>query len=124
MSKRRASILIIDDDEVLLATTQALLEAVGYEVRTHAGPFGATSVIMSTQPDLVLLDVNMPGLSGPGLVDVIRSKASAPASRIFFFSSSDDEVLRAAVEETGADGYLRKGDRTQLAQDVERALAG
>lgn len=115
-------ILIIDDDEVVLATTQALLQAVGYEVSTHTGPFGASSVISSTRPDLVLLDVNMPGLSGPGLAALVRRQTRAAGVRIFFYSSSDDEVLQASVDSTGADGYIRKGDRAELREEIARAL--
>ena len=40
----------------------AEVEAAGHEVSTHAGAFGATQVIMKTRPNLVLLDLNMPGL--------------------------------------------------------------
>ncbi len=122
MSDARRRILIVDDDEVLLATTGALLEAAGYEVATHSGAFGASRVILDTRPDLVLLDLNMPGLSGSGLAALLREREGGKDVRIFFFSSSDDEVLETAVKEAGAHGFIRKGDRAELWQKVGEAL--
>jgi CheY-like chemotaxis protein len=119
---RRPRILIIDDDEVVLATTGALLEAAGYEVATHAGAFGATSAIRERRPDLILLDLDMPGLSGTGLAMLVRRTGHFDGIRILFYSSSDEACLRASVEETGVDGYVRKGDRVQLQRRIASAL--
>jgi len=119
----QSRILIIDDDEVVLATTGALLQAAGYEVSTHVGPFGATSAIAESLPDLVLVDVEMPGLSGAVLTALVRGKAQFDGIRIYFFSSQDEEGLRASVEESGADGYILKGDREELQRRVAAVLA-
>ena len=55
-----ATILVVDDSEVVLNVTRTLLEAVGYRVLTHSGPAGCVAVILQEKPDLVLIDVNMP----------------------------------------------------------------
>jgi PleD family two-component response regulator len=120
----RCRVLIVDDDEVILATTEAILQAAGFDVSTHKGPFGASSKIVTTLPDLVLLDVNMPGLSGPGLAALVRDKPEAANVRIYYYSSSEDAFLQQKVEETGADGTIRKGDRSGLGEKVARALDG
>jgi DNA-binding response OmpR family regulator len=119
----QSRILIIDDDEVMLATTEALLQAAGYAVSTHLGAFGATSAITTFLPDLVLVDVNMPGLSGTGFAALVRGMARFDGIRIYFLSSQDEEGLRASVEESGADGYILKGDRAELLRRVAAVLA-
>ena len=118
----RLRILVIDDDEVLLATTEALLAAADYAVETHHGAFGASAAIMKSRPDLVLLDVNMPGLSGPALAELVRARTWGERMRILFYSSSEAEELARAVAASGADGFVRKGDRASLLAEVARAL--
>ncbi len=120
---RRARILVIDDDELLLLTTKAVLEAEGYEVETHCGAFGATGVIQRSPPDLLLLDVNMPGLSGLGLLDSLAgTHPPSEDMRILLHSSNDADSLRLAVRRTAADGYVCKGDPAELRRRVEAAL--
>lgn len=116
------NILIIDDDPVLLMTTQALLAAEGYAVTTHDSGFGGLSMISQMRPDLVLLDIEMPGLSGPGLLDAIRGESDLSATKIIFFSSADEESLKNSVRNAGAYGFIRKGDREQLRREVANAL--
>ena len=78
-------ILVIDDDESHLAATSGILEAHGYDVATHRGAFGATGRVLKEAPDLVLLDVNMPALSGEGLVPLLRDRS--PSTRILLYLS-------------------------------------
>jgi CheY-like chemotaxis protein len=120
MDARR--ILIIDDDETHLVVTKELLEEDGYDVQTHATPFGATERVMRSEPDLVLVDVNMPALSGEGLVSVLRRRAWAHRVRILLHSSNDEEALRDAAARLGIDGYVCKGDPAQLRRKVADAL--
>ena len=122
MSEPRKRILLIDDDERLLLTTSTLLEYEGYEVMTHRTAFGATTRIVDEKPDLVLLDVNMPGLSGEGLADVIRSNKRVADVKIAFFSSNDEDDLRRATAEHRADGYICKGDMFGLRDRVAALL--
>ena len=64
MDDQKRKILIIDDDIKHLFTAQSLLEEEGYHVITHRNGFGATNLIKESAPALVLMDINMPGLSG------------------------------------------------------------
>lgn len=122
MSQARKRILLIDDDDRLLTTTATLLELEGYEVVTHKTAFGATTKIVDTRPDLVLLDVNMPGLSGEGLADVIRENKHVAHVRIAFLSSNDEEDLRRSAIEHRVDGYICKGDMFGLRDRVADLL--
>lgn len=118
----KKKILLVDDDNSQLSTTRALLELAGYEVTVHDTPFRTTEIIRTWQPDLVLLDVNMPGLAGDRLCSLIRSNRRI-STAIILHSSNDENSLRLAVEQHGADGYVCKGDIAGLRRKVAQALA-
>ncbi|ABS27812.1 response regulator [Anaeromyxobacter sp. Fw109-5] len=120
---KRARILVVDDDPTHLVCTKELLEAEGYEVFVHTGAFGATQQVMVRDPDLVLVDVNMPGLSGEGLVAVLRGRDPTRRARILLHSSNDEEALRAAARRLSIDGYVPKGDPRELRRRVAAVLA-
>lgn len=119
MLKKR--ILVVDDDKAILLATQSLLQNAGYEVVTHDTPFRTTEMIQTWQPDLVLLDVNMPGLAGDKLCELIRNNRRIQTT-IFFHSSNDETSLRQAVAEFGADDYVCKGDISGLRRKVGQVL--
>lgn len=119
MNKR---ILIIDDDVAHIVSTRGLLEAEGYVVYTHTQGFGTTNLVKQLAPDLVLLDVNMPGLSGENLASVLRANASTRNTKILFYSSNDEDLLRAAVKKFEVNGYVSKGNAAQLRSKVAQIL--
>lgn len=121
-STQRRKILIIDDDLAHLDSTRGILESEGYDVVTHHNPFGATNAVRDHRPDLVLLDVNMPGLSGEQLIRVFGSNVSTRNARVVFYSSNDEDSLRASVEKHGVHGYICKGDLSSLRRRVARYL--
>ena len=115
-------ILIVDDDEMHLACARELLEAEGYEVDVHQTAFGATERLIRSRPDLVLIDMNMPALSGEGLVAILRKRVHAAGVRVFLYSSNDEDALRRAASRLDIDGYVCKGDPDELRRKVGRAL--
>ena len=119
----RQRILIVDDDHAHLDSTKGILEAEGYEVMTHDQPFGSTSAILQYRPDLVLLDVNMPGLSGEKLAEVYRANAKTRNARVMLYSSNDEDSLRAASRRLQLDGYICKGNPATLRLRVAAILA-
>lgn len=123
MTDTRKRILIVDDDETHLISTRGILEDAGFEVFTHKNPLGTTNVVKSIRPDLVLMDMNMPGLPGDKLSTIVRSNSSTRSVRIAFYSSNDEDTLRRAVRETGVDGYISKGDPVELRRKVTQLLA-
>lgn len=114
--KRR--ILVVDDDPTLAMIAGEILELEGYEVRIQTTPFGTTVALAEFRPDLVLLDVNMPGLAGDKLLPLLRATRDGVGARIVFFSSNDEESLRAKVKTAGADGFIRKGEIDRLGKHV------
>lgn len=120
-SKRR--ILVVDDDPKHLQTTREILELEGYVVMVHDTPFRTTEMVNSIRPDLVLLDVNMPALSGDRLCSLIRNNGSQREVPILFYSSNDEDTLRQSVNHYGASGYVCKGDIAGLRRKVAQVLA-
>jgi CheY-like chemotaxis protein len=118
----RPRILVIDDDELHLFCTKELLEAEGYEVLVHMGALGATEQVLLDAPDLVLVDVNMPALSGEGLVAVLRGREKTRCVRILLHSSNDEHALRTAARRLEIDGYVPKGDPGELRRKVADVL--
>jgi len=111
-------ILVVDDDTNHLQTTQEILELEGFQVIVHNSPFRTTQRVLQERPDLILLDVNMPALSGERLCSLIRDQREAADLPIVFYSSNDEDSLRRAVSEFGGTDYVCKGDLAGLRRKV------
>ncbi len=123
MERIKKKILVIDDDERHLIATKELLGDEGYEVIIHHNAFGSTNVIRELQPDLVLLDVNMPALSGDRLSSLLLSNEKTKDIPIVFYSSNDEDSLREAVVKHGVSGYISKGNIFELKEKVAYYLS-
>lgn len=100
-------VLVVDDDAVFLSLIERALRSQGMEVTITSTSLGVTNLVRRLDPNVVLLDVNLPALSGDAVLTVARR--SAPAhTRFVLYSSSDEEVLRALAQRVGADGYITK----------------
>ena len=122
MDDRKQTILVIDDDEKLLMATRELLEAEGYKVFTHKEGLGSCAAINLVKPDLVLLDINMPGLSGDRLAGMLGSFEFTRKIPVVFYSSNDEDILRRAVTAHKVKGYIAKGDLADLRRKVRQYL--
>jgi CheY-like chemotaxis protein len=120
--QEKKRVLVIDDEEMHLYTAKGLLDNNRLEVITHKGSFGATNCVKTVRPDLVLLDVNMPALSGDNLVNLIKPCCKELQIPILFYSSNDEGMLRELVAAHGVMGHVCKGDIAALYKNVEDAL--
>lgn len=116
MEKTSKRVLIIDSDET--PVTKELLRQEGYTVDTHQIAFGSVSVINLYQPDLILIDINMPGLAGDKLGYLIKSAGRFRDVPIIFYSSNEEDILRCAVKEYKVKGYITKGNIPQLKDKI------
>lgn len=103
-------VLVVDDSEPTVRLLKAELEAKGHEVMTADGADAATKIILKkkTRPDLVLLDVNMPGVNGEELCRFIKGNSLFSNIQVLFCSAADEAELQRLVKACGADGYVRK----------------
>jgi len=123
MSGQDPSVVIVDDHELFRAGVRAELEEL-VEVRGEAGsPEEAVTAIMREKPDVVLLDVHMPGGGG---VEVIRQVAQQrPTQRFLALSVSDAPEDVIAVIRAGARGYVTKSiSADDLAAAIRRVRDG
>ena len=101
----QADILIVDDDVGLRDTLADFLELEGYATRQAANVAGARAELARQAPDLLLLDINMPGGDGLTLAAEIRARMTTP---IIILSGKGSMVDRVVGLEVGADDYLPK----------------
>ncbi|MBD2472922.1 response regulator [Nostoc sp. FACHB-145] len=103
-----AKLLVVDDDSVLLTRLQANLEPRGFQVTALADPTLFWQCLEVTCPDLLLLDVSMPGFNGIELCQVVKSDPHWSQLPVLFLSAhSDANTLHQALA-VGADDYVLK----------------
>ena len=98
-------ILVVDDEPTLLATLRFNLEREGYEVITASDGGEAIALAENVRPDLVLLDLMLPGMHGFEICRALRKHTSIP---IVILTARSDEVDRIVGLEVGADDYITK----------------
>jgi DNA-binding response OmpR family regulator len=108
-------ILVVDDEPTLVATVRYNLERDGYQVMTAADGEAALASARTHKPDLILLDVMLPGMDGLEVCRVLRREMSTP---ILMLTAKTDEVDKVVGLELGADDYVSKpfGMRELLAR--------
>lgn len=105
MSERRASILLVEDDEATRRTIASNLESHGYGVRAAASGEEAMVLWELRRPDVVLLDLGLPGMDGLDVLRRIRRDATTP---IVVLSARGEERDKVQALDAGADDYLAK----------------
>ena len=108
MTTERLRILVIDDSSMAIRVTVQLLQKAGHEAEGLNGPEGAVERLRELQPDIVLLDVMMPGIDGFEVLRNIRQDQSLADIRIVMASAKAYEADRNKAKRLGADGYIVK----------------
>ncbi len=125
-AQRPARILSVEDDQDQAEFVRNILESARYDVRFCADPQDLEAELSRFQPDLVLMDVFLPGISGYDLARLIRQDERYAALPIVFLTSEGDVDARIASVASGGDDYLTKPVNPALllsavAARVERA---
>lgn len=100
-----ARVLVVDDDAALAEMIGIVLKAEGYEVTDCYDGASALDIFQETQPDLVLLDVMLPGIDGIQICEMIRRNSNVP---IVMLTARSDTADVVAGLEAGADDYMPK----------------
>jgi DNA-binding response OmpR family regulator len=120
-------ILIIDDDDIARELLCSTLKRVGHEVFELATAIGATRAIFQHNVDAVVVDVNLPDISGDKLARVLRQNPRGQSLAIVLVSSLPLEELRALALVAQADGVvpksnIRGGLETAITQACQRRM--
>ncbi len=98
-------ILVVEDELTLQETLAYNLKRQGYEVETSGNGLDALELARRDHPDLILLDIMLPGMDGFEVCRVLRQEMTTP---ILMLTARDDEIDRVVGLEVGADDYLTK----------------
>jgi DNA-binding response OmpR family regulator len=99
------SILVIDDDNNILRLIRRLLEKCGYRVLLSADGISGLAILKDQQPDLVLLDIMMPGPDGFAVLESIRKISNIP---VIIVSAKPERSFIGAAADLCADDYIEK----------------
>lgn len=103
--KKHPYIMVVDDEQTILNLLKRTLEPEGYGVVTAADGRSALALLEEHKPDLVILDIMMPGLDGFQVLDLIRQRSDVPV--IMLTARREVNTLRDALA-LDADDYVRK----------------
>ena len=101
-------ILIVDDEPHAVVPIQFLMEQQGYRVMTAARGEDALDLIYQYKPDLVLLDIMLPGIDGYEVCEIIRLNPDYRNIKIIFLTALGREEQIARGMTLGADAYITK----------------
>ncbi len=106
--REKAGVMVVDDDPKLLAVVRALLTPWGFKVTTLAEPQQFWDVLEASSPDLLILDIAMPQISGLELCQIVRADARWSDLPILFVTAHTDAETVNQVFAVGADDFVSK----------------
>ncbi len=121
--ERKKTILVVEDDRLIADSLAIRLTAAGYKVKqAYDGAMGLATAL-SQSPDLLILDISMPAISGFSLGERIRNEQGLKFTPIIFMTAFSNERLRDRAEELQAHAFFQKPyDSAELMAAVRSAL--
>jgi CheY-like chemotaxis protein len=119
MPNRKAQVLIVDDDQTLRRTLSAILAGSGYPVRSAEDGFSALAELRNRIPDIILSDLNMPGMSGFEFLSVVRRRF--PAVQTIAMSAAYSGT--AIPPGVAAEAFYEKGTNLAVLLQVVETLS-
>jgi DNA-binding response OmpR family regulator len=104
----RKKIVIVDDDVLIRETVRLALDHAGYYVIAVGEPERALAVVRGERPDLVIMDLYMPGSDGRELIRALKSDPEIAKTPVILFSGSDEAIDVVSGLQSGAVEYLGK----------------
>ncbi|MAE76762.1 MAG: two-component system response regulator [Planctomycetes bacterium] len=102
------TILIIEDEKLIIVSTQMVLEAVGYRVESAMNGEEGIQKAKDLNPDLILLDIMMPGIDGWETLTRLKRDQGTAGTPVIIFTAREHARGHQKSNEMGAAGYFRK----------------
>ena len=119
MKLPHARILLVEDDTGLASAYQTRLDAEGFDVKLCSDGTAVMATAHEYKPDLILLDLMMPKVSGFDVLDILRNTPETADTKVIILSALSRPADRARAKELGADDYLVKSQAI-IAEVVRR----
>ena len=118
------NILLVEDDQKIALAIGMSLKAMGYSLATASDAVSAVAQARKSNPDVVVLDINLPGGDGFVVAERLQNLAQTAAAPIIFITASKQEHLRERAMAMGATCFLEKPfGVTELADAIESVYA-
>src|SRR5438552_3483760 len=117
-------VLLVDDEDSLRKVMRDLLERDGYDVSEARDGVQALDQIDRVGPDIIVLDLNLPGLDGYGVLSHLRSRPATASIPVIVLTAKGDEDNEVRVFELGADDFLTKPFRARALSARLEAVLG
>ncbi len=119
-----ASILIVEDHPTMRDAMRLVLEEDGHQVEEASDGEVGIAMVRDHSPDVVLLDLNIPVVSGPDVLETLKTDPATSGVLVVVVTATGEEGRRKALS-MGADGYITKPfSPLALLRTVERVLRG
>ena len=112
-------VLIVDDDADILRMIEKLLVHRGHEVSACSTPFGVSALVIREQPDVVVLDMMMPGLSGAALAELIGKLQLETTPKMVLWSAMDPDQLSDEGARLGLPVVSKASRPSMLVEAIE-----
>ena len=122
MASGKAKILVLDDEPDILEIVGYNLRNEGYEVKTALSGKEGIAIAKKFLPDLILLDVMMPGMDGMETCDIIRQDSQLKDTIIAFLTARGEDYSQVAGFEAGADDYITKPIKPKVLTSKVKSL--
>lgn len=106
--RNKKRILLVDDNDDIITTYKVVLDRMGYEVEVLRDGVRAVETVETTLPDLVLLDVLLPGVSGLDVCRALKENSKTRDIPVVAITASVSADTRKKMQEAGADDFLLK----------------
>lgn len=116
------TVLLIEDEQNIIEAVSFILSRDGWEVKTHANGQNAIEAVRARQPDVVILDVMLPGKSGFDILKEIRADAALEGLPVLMLSARGQAKDLEQAERAGANRYMTKPFSNAEVLDAVRAL--